>query len=93
MKRTFGRIVVLAFLVAAIVMLVLPQSAVAYPFYTYCNSWSGVHVVGSGFYGVYCGGSGGICAECSTGYNGGYTVCYADNSGSSICIEFQDMSW
>jgi|GEM_PF-5806432 len=60
-------------------------------FPTECNSYVNVSAQFDSHYGGYCGGYGGVCAECSTGYRGGYTVCVSDSSGSSICTDYQDI--
>ncbi len=58
-------------------------------FDTTCNSYDNSHVNIQDGYGGYCGGSGGVCAECSTGWSSGYSVCVSDSWGGSMCTDYQ----
>lgn len=83
-RWTLGLVVVLALLSS---VLIVPTANSQFP--TTCASWSNSSARFLAGYGGYCGGSGGVCAECSTGWATGYSVCVSDSAGLGYCTDYQ----
>lgn len=83
-RRTSALVFALAALAS---VLFVPGASSQFP--TTCGTYNNSSVHYYAGYGGYCGGNGGVCSECSTGWSSGYSVCVSDSFGGSICTDYQ----